>query len=162
MADSVLAAAPPDPYLAVIGPPALARALIARLPEPRFTRLGEVFAPGEVDLGPGRHELGGLRRGDWAIRDLHPEQFLVRVRARCDGVPAVAFSAVGQRRLLEAVLRDPRALKVVCLPIGADPEADELALALACLADPRHPPLTECRCPASRREPRGDRRSKPS
>jgi hypothetical protein len=110
MADSVLAAAPPDPYLAVIGPPPLARALIARLPEARFTRLGEVFAPDEVDLGPGRDDLGGLLPADRAIRDLHPEQFLVRVRARCDAVPAIAFSGFGRRRLLEAVLRDPRAL----------------------------------------------------
>ena len=88
-----------------------------------------------------------MRRADRAIRDLHPEQFLVRVRARCDAVPAIAFSAVGQRRLLEAVLRDPRALKVACLPIGSSPEADALALALACLADPGQPPLDEVPMP---------------
>jgi hypothetical protein len=147
MTESVLAAAPADPYLAVIGPPPLARALIARLPEPRFTRLGEIFAPDEVDFGPGRDALGGLRRSDRSIRDLHPAQFLVRVRARCDGVPAIAFSSVGQGRLLEAVLRDPRALKLACLPVGGDPEADALALALACRADPGQPPLVEVPMP---------------
>ena len=61
MTDSVLAAAPPKPYIAVIGPPAMARAVLARLDGPGFTALGEVFAEAEVDFGPGRAELGGLR-----------------------------------------------------------------------------------------------------
>ena len=59
--EPVLAAAR-DPYLVLLGPPALARALAARLPAPPFAVLGEIFAPGDVDLGPGRPELGGLRR----------------------------------------------------------------------------------------------------
>ena len=44
----------------LIGPPALTRVVAGYLPASRFTRLGEVFAPGEVDLGPDRDELGGL------------------------------------------------------------------------------------------------------
>ena len=59
--EPVLAAAR-DPYLVVVGPPALARRLAGRLPEPPFAVLGEIFAPEAVDLGRGRAELGGLRR----------------------------------------------------------------------------------------------------
>jgi hypothetical protein len=39
------------------------------------------------------------------------------------------------------VLADPQALKVACLPLSEDPGTDAITLALACLADPHHPPL---------------------
>jgi hypothetical protein len=134
----VLAAAR-DPYLVLIGPPALARVLAARLPAPPFAALGEIFAPAAVDLGPGRPELGGLRRGDAAIRDRHPALWLVRVRDRAaaKGVPVIPWSPVDQRRLLAAVLRDPAAL-VVALPLrSGDPAGDRDALVAASLGPGR-------------------------
>ena len=51
--EPVLAAAR-DPYVVLVGPPALARRLAGRLPEPPFAVLGEIFAPEAVDLGRGR------------------------------------------------------------------------------------------------------------
>jgi Core-2/I-Branching enzyme len=140
MTDSVLARAE-APYVAVIGPPALTRAVVDRLAGPDFTALGEIFAPGEVDLGRGRSDLGGLQRNDVAIRDAHPAQFLTRLRARCDGVPVIAWSPLDAAELLEAVLRDPRALKIACLPFSGDEAADALSLGLACLVEARYPAL---------------------
>ena len=90
-------AAARDPYLVLLGPPALARALAARLPEPPFAALGEIFAPGAVDLGRGRAELGGLRRGDVAIRDRHPALWLARVRARAAGLGVPVLPLVAGR-----------------------------------------------------------------
>ncbi len=49
MIDPVLARAE-APYVVVIGPPALTRRSRPAAAE-RFTVLGEIFAPGEVDLG---------------------------------------------------------------------------------------------------------------
>ena len=132
--EPVLAAAR-DPYLVLLGPPALARALAARLPTPPFAVLGEIFAPGAVDLGPGRPELGGLHREDMAIRDRHPALWLARVRDRAAGlgVPVIPWSPADQRRLVAGVLRDPAAL-VVALPLrSGDPARDRDALLEASL-----------------------------
>ena len=76
-----------------------------------------------------------------AIRDAHPAQFLTRLRARCDGVPVIAWSPLDAAELLEAVLRDPRALKIACLPFSGDEAADALSLGLACLVEARYPAL---------------------
>ncbi|HVH02888.1 MAG TPA: hypothetical protein VM891_08100, partial [Amaricoccus sp.] len=136
--EPVLAAAR-DPYLVLLGPPALARALAARLPAPPFAVLGEIFAPGAVDLGPGRPELGGLRREDMAIRDRHPALWLARVRDRAAGlgVPVIPWSPADQRRLVAGVLRDPAAL-VVALPLrSGDPARDRDALLEASLGPSR-------------------------
>jgi hypothetical protein len=132
--EPVLAAAR-DPYLVLLGPPALARALAARLPAPPFAPLGEIFAPGAVDLGPGRAELGGLRREDAAIRDRHPALWLVRVRDRAAplGLPVVPWSPADQRRLLAGVLRDPAALVVALPRRSGDPARDRDALVEASL-----------------------------
>lgn len=171
MADSVLATAG-EPYVVVLGPPALTRAVVAALAErgtgergtgesgagaDELTCLGAVFAPGEVDLGlaanheanpgagreadgaPGgapRQEIGGLGRGDRAIRDMHPALFLTRLRARCPGVPVMTWSPFEAPELLEAVLRDPAALVVACLPFTGDAERDRRLLALASRRDP--------------------------
>lgn len=135
----VLAAAP-DPYLVLLGPPALARRLAAQLPEPPFAVLGEIFAPGAVDLGPGRAVLGGLRRGDVAIRDQHPALWLARVRDRAreaGGVPVLLWSPADQRRLLAAVARDPAALVVGLPALSGDPARDRAALLAASLGPDR-------------------------
>lgn len=127
--DSVLAGAE-TPYVVVLGPPALAAAVVAALPETGLVRLGAVFDPAEVDLGreagEGRRRagIGGLARTDTAIRDMHPALFLARLRARCPGVPVLAWSPFHAPELLEAVLRDPRALVVACLPFTGDAERD--------------------------------------
>ena len=78
-------AAARDPYVVLRRPARDRPALAARLPAPPFAVLGELFAPGRIDLGLGRAELGGLRRGDIAIRDAHPALWLVRARARAAG-----------------------------------------------------------------------------
>ena len=145
MTDSVLATAE-APYVVVLGPPALTPAVMAALPggPGGLTRLGAVFAPAEVDLGhedggeggAPRQEVGGLGRGDRAIRDMHPALFLTRLRARCPGVPVMTWSPFEAPRLLEAVLRDPLALIVACLPFTGDPERDRRLLALVSRRDP--------------------------
>ncbi|HVH03926.1 MAG TPA: hypothetical protein VM891_13475, partial [Amaricoccus sp.] len=127
----VLAAAT-DPYLVLLGPPDLARRLAARLPAPPFAALGAVFSPEEVDLGPGRAALGGLRRTDTAIRDQHPALWLVRLRDRLraegSGVPALVWAPTDQRRLLSFVARDPAALVIGLPPLTGDPARDRDAL----------------------------------
>jgi hypothetical protein len=128
--DPILAA-DETPYLVVIGPPERARRLVARLPEPPFTVLGEIFAPGRIDFGRGRAELGGLRARDVAIRDLHPALWLTRVRARAralGGVPVLPWSPADSGRLLAAVIRDPAALVVTLPPRTGDPARDRAAL----------------------------------
>ena len=156
MTDSVLAGAE-RPYVVVLGPPALTPAVAAALAEAapghpggsppgnggasEFTRLGAVFAPAEVDLGQEeggapRQEIGGLGRGDRAIRDMHPALFLTRLRARCPGVPVLTWSPFEAPELLEAVLRDPLALVVAGLPFTGDAERDRRLLALASRRDP--------------------------
>lgn len=132
----VLAAAG-DPYVVVVGPPALARRLIGRLPEPPFTVFGAIFAPEAIDFGRGRPRFDGLRREDTAIRDMHPALWLARVRARVrergGGVPVLAWSPADQRRLLAAVLRDPAALVVALPPLSGDPARDREELLLRSL-----------------------------
>ena len=129
-----------DPYVVLVGPPALARRLTARLPEPPFAVLGEIFAPAAVDLGPGREALGGLRRGDVAIRDQHPALWLARVRARAreaGGVPVLLWSPTDQRRLLAFVARDPAALVVGLPAASGHPARDRAALIAASLGPER-------------------------
>ncbi len=125
------------PYVVLAGPPpmtgALARALAeAAGPEGPFTILGEVFRPGEVDLGPGRDELDGLARDEAALRDLHPALYLARVRARAAGVPVLRWSPLDAGPLLRAATRDRHALVLACLPWTGAPERDRGLLALAC------------------------------
>lgn len=147
MTDTVLATAE-TPYVVVLGPPRLTPAVVAALPEGDFTRLGAVFDPGEVDLGreagadgapsgPLRAGVAGLGRGDTAIRDMHPALFLTRLRARCPGVPVLAWSPFHAPELLAAVLRDPRGLVVAALPFTGEAERDRRLLALASRRDPR-------------------------
>jgi hypothetical protein len=127
MTDTVLAPLA-TPYVVLLGPPALTARLAARLSGP-FTVLGEVFAPGAVDLGS-RPELGGLGRGDVAVRDMHPALYLARLRARC-ALPVLRWSPLHAPELLAAVLRDPVALVVACLPMTGDAGRDRQILALA-------------------------------
>jgi Core-2/I-Branching enzyme len=122
-----------NPYVVLLGPPDLTRPLAARLPQPPFTALGEVFDPDAVDLGPGRDALGGLRRSDVAIRDMHPALYLARLRARSAGVPVVTWSPVTQGGLLAEVMRDPRALVVAFPPSSGDVARDRTELILRCL-----------------------------
>jgi len=133
---SVLGAAG-DPYLVVVGPPAMARRLVARLPEPPFTAFGEIFAPASVDLGPGRAAIGGLRRSDTAIRDAHPALFLTRLRTRAGGVPAFAWSPADRPWLLAAVLRDPAALVITLPVLSGNPAQDRETLLAQCLGPGR-------------------------
>ncbi|WP_246400027.1 beta-1,6-N-acetylglucosaminyltransferase [Amaricoccus macauensis] len=135
MIDSVLAGMT-SPYVVVLGPPALTTPVIAGLSGTELTRLGEVFDPNEVglgreDAGELRMELGGLARGDRAIRDMHPALFLTRLRARAAGVPVIAWSPRHAPELLAAVLRDPQALVIACLPFTGDAERDRRLLSLA-------------------------------
>lgn len=143
--DSVLASAD-TPYVVVLGPPALTSAVVAALPQTGLVRLGAVFDPAEVDLGreagegdgsegPPRAGIGGLARTDTAIRDMHPALFLARLRARCQAVPVLAWSPFHAPALLEAVLRDPSALVVACLPFTGDAERDRRLLAHASRGD---------------------------
>lgn len=138
MTDTVLAGAE-SPYVVVLGPPAFTRLVAAALPEGELVRLGEVFDPAEVDLGrqPApdggipRMEMGGLGRDDRAIRDMHPALFLTRLRARCPGVPVMTWSPFHAPRVVEAVLRDPAALVIACVPFTGDAERDRRLLTLA-------------------------------
>ena len=122
-----------NPYLVLIGPPAMTARLAGDLPAARFTVFGEVFDPREVGLGAGRDSFHGLRRGDVAIRDMHPALWLVRLRDRAEGVPVIPWSPVHQRLLLADVIRDPRALVVALPPVSGDPDRDRAALLTACL-----------------------------
>ena len=122
-----------DPYVVLIGPPAMTERLAADLPETRFTVFGEVFEPRKVGLGPGRDSFHGLRRGDVAIRDMHPALWLVRLRARSEGVPVVTWSPLARRELLVEVLRDPRALVIALPPSSGDPDRDRATLLAHCL-----------------------------
>lgn len=141
MTDSVLAGTD-SPYVVVVGPPALTATVVAALPAAEFTRLGEVFDPGEVGLGQGedrapRQQLGGIARGDRAIRDMHESLFLTRLRGRAPLVPVMTWSPFHAPRLLEAVLRDPAALVVACLPFTGVAERDRRLLALVSHRNPR-------------------------
>lgn len=59
---------------------------------------------------------------------MHPALFLARLRARCAAVPAMTWSPFHAPELLEAVLRDPAALVVACLPFTGDAERDRRLL----------------------------------
>lgn len=141
--DSVLANAE-TPYVVVLGPPKLTAAVAAALPDRELLRLGAVFGPAEVDLGreagdapqgPPRTGIGGLARTDTAIRDMHPALFLARLRARCAAVPVLTWSPFHAPGLLAAVLRDPSALVVACLPFTGDAERDRRLLVQASRGD---------------------------
>ena len=145
--DTVLANAE-TPYVVVLGPPKLTAAVLAALPDRGLVRLGAVFDFSEVDLGrepreeggpPGapRAAIGGLARTDTAIRDMHPALFLARLRARCPAVPVMTWSPFHAPELIEAVLRDPRALVVACLPFTGDAERDRRLLAQGSRSDAR-------------------------
>ena len=135
MTDTVLAAGE-TPYVVLVGPPAMTRLLAAGLPDGAETCvLGEVFDPGEVDLGPGQDELGGLRRDDTALRDAHPALYLMRLRDRISACPVMTWSPFHAPSLLEAVLHDRNALVVACLPWTGDERRDRGLLALACRHD---------------------------
>lgn len=140
MTDGVLSGVD-TPYVVVLGPPALTAPVVEALPaDGELTCLGAVFDPAGVDLGftgPGapRMELMGLSRGDRVIRDMHPALFLTRLRARCPGVPVMTWSPFHAVPLLEAVLRDPAALVVACLPFTGDARRDRRLLALASRRD---------------------------
>ena len=131
------------PYVVVVGPPVMARRLAARLPEPPFAVLGELFAPGRIDLGSNRASLGGLRRTDMAIRDAHPALWLVRARERGrtmhggEGVPVIPWSPADRGELLASMVRDPASLVVVLPPFSGDPSRDRAALTRACLGPVR-------------------------
>jgi hypothetical protein len=129
-------------YVVLAGPPALTAAVAAELPRESFTVFGEVFAPGEVDLGeagPGQRRPGfqGLGRSDVAIRDMHPALWLVRLRARAERVPVLTWSPVNQRRLLAQAVRDPKALVVTLPPSSGDPDRDRAVLLDHCLGPTR-------------------------
>ena len=125
------------PYIILAGPPALTRKVAAELPRMRFTVFGEIFAPGEVDLGEGRSSFHGLRRGDVAIRDMHPALWLVRLRTRAETVPVLTWSPVNQRALLAHAVRDPRALVITLPPSSGDPDRDRATLLDHCLGPTR-------------------------
>lgn len=108
------------PYIVVFGPRDMASATLARISADEIEPLGAIFDPAEVDFGPGRAALGGLRRDETALRDMHPALHLVRVRRRCTRIPAVLWRLEEQPALLAEVARDPRALIVACLPHAAD------------------------------------------
>ena len=80
--------------------------------------------PGEVDLGPSGRSLGGLGRGDAAIRDLHPALFLARLRARCPRCRCSPGRRSTSRGSSRRCCATRRALVVACLPFtGDDPRA---------------------------------------
>ncbi|TNC44206.1 beta-1,6-N-acetylglucosaminyltransferase [Rubellimicrobium rubrum] len=122
------------PYVVLVGPPVLTRAVADRIGgtlSNQFTIFGEVFAPDRVDLGPGRASIGGLHRDDVAIRNAHPALFLVRLRSRTTACPVITWSPFHHASLLEAVLRDPQALIVACLPFTEEEGQDRRLLHLA-------------------------------
>ncbi len=117
------------PYVVLFGPPAIARQVLDRVAgAPGLVPLGRVFAPGEVDLGPGVDGIGGLNRGDAAIRDAHPALFLVRLRARCAATPVMAIAPGDGGDLVAAVAEDPRALVVSFAPATYSPDVALAAL----------------------------------
>ena len=85
----------------------------------------------------GRESFHGLRRGDVAIRDMHPALWLVRLRARAETVPVLTWSPVNQRALLAHAVRDPRALVITLPPSSGDPDRDRGTLLDHCLGPTR-------------------------
>src|SRR5690606_37118139 len=79
-------------YILVCGPRSYGTAILEGLHDPQLTPLGFAFKPSEVDFGPGRDHVQGLRRTDAAIRDAHPVLYLARLRQRVAGVPVLAWS----------------------------------------------------------------------
>jgi hypothetical protein len=116
------------PYIVVFGPRDMASATLARISADEIEPLGAIFDPAEVDFGPGRAALGGLRRDETALRDMHPALHLVRVRRRCAHVPVVLWRLDEQPALLADVARDPHALIVACLPHAADAHSSLLRM----------------------------------
>lgn len=111
----------PTSYIVVLAPAWMATAILDELRPPSFAPLGRVFAADRVDLGSDRLELAGVRSGDVALRDLHPALFLARLRQHCEGVPVLACAPFERAAPLEAILDDPAALKIACLPMTARP-----------------------------------------
>ena len=146
----VLAAAG-DPYVVVVGPPALTRRAGGRLPEPPFTVFGEIFAPGAVDFGHGRPSFGGLRRERHGDPRHAPGALAgpgARPRRASGGVPVLPWSPADQRGLLAAVLRDPAALVVTLPPLSGDPARDRDGAARASLGPARRArPACRSGCP---------------
>jgi hypothetical protein len=119
--------------------------VLARLGDAGLEALGEAFAPGWSDLGPGREDFAGMRPEHWRIRDHHPALWLTRLAERGGGRAALAWSPVHAAALLGAVLRDPRATVVNALPRTGDEGADLLAFAEACAGEAHHAPQPSAR-----------------
>ena len=133
-------AAAEDPYVVVIGPPGWRPAWPRGCRRRRSPPMASSSPPARIDLGFGRAEVGGLRRGDIAIRDAHPALWLVRARARAreaGGVAVLPWSPADARDLLAAVVRDPLALVVTLPPLTGDPARDRETLARASLGPVR-------------------------
>ncbi|MEO1687037.1 MAG: hypothetical protein AAFU61_03940, partial [Pseudomonadota bacterium] len=67
-------------------------------------------------------------------RDAHPALYLMRVLARAQGLPALAWSPFHEPLLLAGVLGDPNAVVVDLLPRTGDADADLAQLIEACAA----------------------------
>ena len=151
------------PYVVLIGPPALTRAVAGQLPE-------HALHPARRGLRPGRGrprarggtQLGGLgarRHGDPRHA---PGAVPGPGRARCPAVPVLAWSPFHQPRLLEAVLRDPQALVSPACPSPATSARPARCSALACRPEAAHAAgCPRARFAASRRRGRRGRGSTP-
>ncbi len=115
-------------YILVCGPRSYGTAILEGLHDPQLTPLGFAFKPSEVDFGPGRDHVQGLRRTDAAIRDAHPVLYLARLRQRVAGVPVLAWSPGDERRVVEAAALDPNALIVSVMPLTTDRSQAVLAM----------------------------------
>lgn len=133
MADPVLSSIR-APYVVLVGPPVLTQAVADRIrgaSSNQFTIFGEIFAPDQIDLGLERASIGGLHRDHVAIRGAHPALFLARLRSRATACPVITWSPFHFTPLLGAVLRDPQALIVACLPLTEEKGKDRRLVYLA-------------------------------
>lgn len=120
------------PYVVVYGPDPMTRQVLEAIAGPDVEALGRLFAPGAVDFGPGRSGLGGLRRDDAPLRDLHPALYLARARRRSPRPLAITLGPFDAPELFEAVARDPAALVIACAPQAPTAVATQRRLVESC------------------------------
>lgn len=110
------------PYVVACGLPDRVEAFLSRLEPDVFETFGRLYKADEIDFGGGRTVFGGIRSGDFRLRDMHPFLFLARIIRRTPKIPAFAWMPGDDRRFIDAAVLDSHALVVSLPPMGGNTE----------------------------------------
>lgn len=102
-------------FVFICGSDSSVRTVLASIKHPSLQVMGRIFAPDEVDFGPGTDTFFDLRRDDSRVRDLHPLYYLSRVVQRSSAIPVFGWVPGDSAPAMNAIVGDPNAL-IVAIP----------------------------------------------